>query len=84
MAKVELTSSAQEQVDAVPKVIRLRFLEIVRRLQKWPNVSGVKPLRGELGGRFRIRTGDYRAQFYLDGDTIVIEKIGHRDGFYEE
>ena len=36
------------------------------------------------GRRARIRTGDYRIQFYLEGDTVVIEKVGKRDGFYEE
>jgi mRNA-degrading endonuclease RelE of RelBE toxin-antitoxin system len=50
----------------------------------WPAVSGAKPLRGDLAGHYRVRTGDYRVQFYLDGDTVVIEKVAHRDGFYEE
>jgi mRNA-degrading endonuclease RelE of RelBE toxin-antitoxin system len=68
----------------LPKAIRLRLLEVVQRLEKWPHVSGAKPLRGSLARHFRIRTGDYRVQFRLDRDTIVIEKVGHRDRFYEE
>ncbi len=84
MAKVELTAQAERQVDALPKGIRLRLLDVVRRLEKWPNVSGAKPLRGELAGHFRVGTGDYRVQFYLQRDIVVIEKVGHRDGFYEE
>jgi mRNA-degrading endonuclease RelE of RelBE toxin-antitoxin system len=84
MAKVELTTAAEKQVDELPKVIRLRLLEIVRRLEKWPDVSGAKPLHGSLAGHWRIRTGDYRVQFYLEGDTVVIEKVGNRDRFYEE
>ena len=84
MGKVELTPAAQTQVDALPRAIRLRVLEVVRRLEKWPVVSGAKPLKGALAGRFRIRTGDYRVQFYLDHAIVVIEKVGHRDGFYEE
>ena len=84
MAKVELTAQAERQVDLLPKAIRLRLLEVVRRLEKWPNVSGAKPLRGSLAGHFRVRTGDYRVQFFLERDIVVIEKVGHRDGFYEE
>jgi len=84
MAKVELLPAAEKEVDALPKAIRLRLLEIVRRLEKWPDVSGAKPLRGSLAGHFRIRTGDWRVQFYLDRETVVIEKVGHRDRFYEE
>jgi mRNA-degrading endonuclease RelE of RelBE toxin-antitoxin system len=37
-----------------------------------------------LAGRFRLRTGDYRVQFRVDGEKIIVEKIGHRDRFYEE
>jgi mRNA-degrading endonuclease RelE of RelBE toxin-antitoxin system len=84
MAKVELAASAEKQVDALPRAIRLRLVNIVRRLENWPDVSGAKPLRGSLAGHFRIRTGDYRLQFFLDGDTVVIEKVGHRDRFYED
>ena len=84
MAKVELTRDAEGQVDELPRAIRLRLLDVVRRLEKWPHVSGAKPLRGKLAGHFRIRTGDYRVQFFLEGEVAVIEKVGHRDGFYEE
>lgn len=84
MAKAELTRNAEKQIDALTKTIRLRILSVVRRLEKWPAVSGAKPLQGSLAGRFRIRTGDYRVQFHLDGDIVVIEKVGHRDRFYED
>jgi mRNA-degrading endonuclease RelE of RelBE toxin-antitoxin system len=47
-------------------------------------VSGVKPLTGNLAGRFRMRTGDYRVQFYIEGERVIVEKVGHRDGFYGE
>lgn len=63
------------------------MVEIVR-LRNWPGVSGAKALSGDLAGRFRLRTGDYRVQFTAqrDGDAwrVVVEKIGHRDGFYGE
>ncbi|HEX7380315.1 MAG TPA: hypothetical protein VF278_24585 [Pirellulales bacterium] len=55
-------------------------------MRNWPNVSGAKALSGELAGRYRLRTGAYRVQFTArqDGDdwVVVVEKIGHRDGFY--
>jgi hypothetical protein len=74
----------------------------------WPFVSGLKFLKGNLKGKCRLRTGDYRLQFephelrvtvkeerQVKGKTkiveriivhyrIVIEKAGHRDGFYDE
>ena len=44
---------------------------------------GQAVLRGELAGRYRIRTGDYRLQFRVEGDEVIIERMGHRDRFYE-
>ena len=63
--------------------IRARLLVIVGRLENWPDVSGAKPLRGKLAGSYRVRTGDYRVQFHVTGETLVIDKVGHRDGFYD-
>ena len=44
----------------------------------------MKALRGQLAGSFRLRTGDYRLQFRVEGEQIIVEKIGHRDRFYED
>ena len=53
-------------------------------MTRWPNVAGAKPLRGRLKGQFRIRTGDYRVQFKPVGDVVTVNRIGHRDGFYDD
>ena len=29
-------------------------------------------------------SGYYRVQFYVSGGVVIVEKIGHRDGFYED
>lgn len=83
MAAVVMSPEAAEQVQRLPLTIRARVLLIVERLAQWPEVSGAKPLRGSLAGHFRIRTGDYRVQFHPRGDVVLIERVGHRDGFYE-
>jgi mRNA-degrading endonuclease RelE of RelBE toxin-antitoxin system len=59
------------------------MLRLFERLQTWPNVSGARALRGELAGSFRLRTGDYRLQFRVEGTTVFVDKLGHRDRFYE-
>jgi mRNA interferase RelE/StbE len=81
---VELTPAAAKELANLPRVMRARVMAIMERLDAWPQVSGCKPLTGPLAGRFRVRTGDYRVQFHVRGNTVVIERIGHRDGFYEE
>ena len=35
-------------------------------------------------GEYRIRTGDYRVQFHVRGEVVEVERIGHRDAFYED
>jgi mRNA-degrading endonuclease RelE of RelBE toxin-antitoxin system len=70
--------------EGLPPRIKARVFDIAQRLANWPTVSGAKPLRGKLAGHFRMRTGDYRVQFRVVADTVTIEKLGHRDGFYED
>jgi mRNA-degrading endonuclease RelE of RelBE toxin-antitoxin system len=80
---VRLTATARKQLGQLPASIRARMYDLLERLEKWPDVSGAKPLRGNLAGRYRLRTGDFRMQFQVVGDVVIIEQIGHRDGFYE-
>jgi mRNA-degrading endonuclease RelE of RelBE toxin-antitoxin system len=84
MVHVEISPTAEADIAGLPLAIRGRVWDIVDRLERWPDVSGAKPLRGKLAGHYRIRTGDYRVQFRVSGATVVIEKVGHRDGFYED
>jgi mRNA-degrading endonuclease RelE of RelBE toxin-antitoxin system len=83
MANVLISVEAKEQFEKLPKSIKARVQAIFTRLASWPAVSGAKPLRHGLAGRFRIRTGDYRVQFRVEGDDVIVEKIGDRDGFYD-
>ena len=84
MASVLVSPRVQRQVDRRPKVVRARVWQLIQRLGKWPEISGAKPLHGNLAGRYRLRTGDYRLQFRIEGRDVVIEHIGHRAGFYDE
>lgn len=84
MPRVTFEEAAAKSLDALPKPIKARLIDIVVRLANWPQVSGAKALTGDLAGRWRIRTGDYRVQFRQEADEVIIEQIGHRDGFYGE
>jgi mRNA-degrading endonuclease RelE of RelBE toxin-antitoxin system len=108
MATVVLTPDVVRDIAGLPSPIVARLERLVARLQHWPEVSGVKSLRGDLAGHYRLRTGDYRLQFRVERTRrtvqverlikrrrmieerevvevkVIIEKAGHRDGFYEE
>ena len=81
--EVVMTEEALRQFQRLPRPIQARMVRLVERLTDWPAVSGVKALSGPLAGRFRMRTGDYRLQFRVEAERIVVEKMGHRDRFYD-
>jgi mRNA interferase RelE/StbE len=84
MANVTVTPEALEQLTRLPRVIRERIGKLFQRLEAWPAVSGAKALSGNLAGWRRLRTGDYRVRFRVEGETVVVDKIGHRSEFYED
>lgn len=84
MPNVVLLYDAAMQLGDLPKPIKARMVEMLVRLADWPEVSGAKPLSGNLAGHFRLRTGDYRLQFRIENEQVWVEQIGHRDGFYED
>ena len=81
--RVVLTENAERQLDALPIVIRARVRKLLQRVTRWPFVSGAKPLKGDLAGQYRLRTGNYRVQVRIIEDVVLVHKIGHRDGFYD-
>jgi mRNA interferase RelE/StbE len=83
VATVLITPAAQREFRQLPLPIQRRVRDVFARLRNWPNVSGAKPLRGDLAGNFRIRTGDYRVVFRVQGDTVVVWKIGYRGSVYD-
>ena len=84
MARVILVPEAARALDDLPLPIHHRVLRLLDRLERWPSVSGAKPMRGVLAGRYRLRTGDYRLLFRVEGHQVVVEKLGHRGRFYED
>ena len=84
MASVTVTPAALEQLARLPRVIRERIGKLFQRLAAWPAISGAKALSGKLAGWYRLRTGDYRVRFFVKGETVIVDKIGHRSEFYED
>ena len=84
MASVLLTSEARAAFDDLRPPIRGRIAAVIERLADWPNVSGAKPLRGEMAGSYRVRIGDYRLVFRVRMDVLTVTRIALRRDVYEE
>jgi mRNA-degrading endonuclease RelE of RelBE toxin-antitoxin system len=82
MPVVTITAEAQRQFEQLPLPIQRRVRDVMARLADWPSVSGAKPLRKELAGSFRIRTGDYRVVFRVTGDRVLIWRVDNPRDVY--
>ena len=82
MASIEWTEGAAKDLEKLDKPIARRVL---RRLTWFSrNFQSIvpEPLSGELKGTFKLRIGDWRAVYTMEGETIVIQFIGHRTEIY--
>jgi mRNA-degrading endonuclease RelE of RelBE toxin-antitoxin system len=84
MPRVLLTPAADRQMRGLPRVLRYRLHDVVDRLERWPDISGAKPLRHRLKGHYRVRTGDFRVVFRVVADEVWIVRIEHRKSVYED
>ena len=58
-------------------------LAIDEKLTIGPNIYG-KPLRRSLKGYRKLRVGDYRVVYRIDGDRVFVLAIMHRSVVYEK
>ncbi len=64
--------------------IRERIRRAVEsRLMTAPQDYGL-PLRKSLGGYWKLRVGDYRVVFKIEGEVVYILGIRHRKNIYED
>jgi mRNA interferase RelE/StbE len=79
-----LKPSAAKEIEAVPKVDRLRIIERIQSLAADPWPPGHEKLSGE--DKYRIRQGNYRILYTINGTEliIVVVKVGHRRGVYRK
>jgi mRNA interferase RelE/StbE len=49
-----------------------------------PKRSNVKAMQGAAKGEYRLRVGDYRVRYALEGDRLVVYvvRVGHRRDVY--
>jgi mRNA interferase RelE/StbE len=80
---IEFTTSALREFKALDRTMQRRIGGKISDLGVNPFPPDTKRLQGEPG-HFRIRTGDYRVIYRLDGRrvVIVVVRIGHRKDVY--
>ena len=81
--QVLLMPSAERDFRGLDSVAAERIADKLRSIVSEGRVIGdVKRLTGHPP-RFRLRVGDYRVLFAVDGDTMKVNRIAHRREAYE-
>ena len=79
--QVEFLPAALAQLRALPRDVRRLIGGKIDRMQD--NLTAdVKKLRG-FKNKYRLRAGNYRVLFELEGGTIVVYDVGDRKDIYE-
>jgi len=80
---MEFTTSAAREFRALDRQMQRRITTKITELCEEPFPPGTKKLQGQPD-HFRIRVGDYRIIYRVDGHrvVIVIVRIGHRREVY--
>jgi len=79
--RIEYGPAALDDFDSLAERIRTQVARKIERLKSGLH-GDIKHLR-RADVAYRLRTGDYRILFDLEGNTIVIRKIGHRKNVYD-
>ena len=75
------TQRAVKDIHKLDHKVKSRIGRALLRLEIDP-IGHAKRLTNFSLGTYRFRIGDYRAIFDLDGDSIIILRVGHRSNIY--
>lgn len=79
--RVVLTRRAQKDLSNLESGDAKRILRRLKEIDDLP-VPGARALRYHELGSYRLRVGDFRVIFDVDGVTVVVLRIGHRREIY--
>ncbi|MCK4455449.1 MAG: type II toxin-antitoxin system RelE/ParE family toxin [Thermoplasmata archaeon] len=74
--EVLVSETARKQLGALDKKTRARIKRVLRGVD--PSRSTVKKLKGPKRDYFRLRVGEYRVMFTVEGKRVLVAKILHR------
>lgn len=83
MVKLEWTSKAIDDLNKLDSLIVQRILRKVTWFADNFEKITPEPLTGDLKGMFKLRIGDWRVVYHMEGTSTVIHFVGHRKEIYE-
>lgn len=83
MVKVEWTEGATEDLQKLDKVVARRVLKKITWFSKNFEQFVAEPLSGEFKETYKLRVGDWRVVYMLEGKTVTIQFVGHGREIYK-
>ena len=83
MTKIEWTEGAVEDLRKLDRQVVRRILRKLDWFSKNFERSVPEPLAGEFKGTYKLRVGDWRVIYTIEGDNVVIQSIAHRREIYK-
>jgi mRNA interferase RelE/StbE len=77
------THRAIKDIRRLEPAVKKRIGKTLLRYEEDPLKYAVRLTESKLG-TYRFRIGDYRAIFDLEGDEIVVLRVGHRRDIYKK
>jgi mRNA interferase RelE/StbE len=78
--RVEFKPRAVKDLEALERKVAQRVLAKIRGLEN--NLAGDVKRLTNYTPEYRLRVGDYRVLFEIEGDRVIIYRILHRGGAY--
>jgi mRNA-degrading endonuclease RelE of RelBE toxin-antitoxin system len=78
---IEWSDEAKADIRRLDKPTALHVFDTLLRFAR-TGQGDIKQLKGELAGKLRLRSGDYRMIISPSGDTLRIHSVRHRKEAY--
>ena len=82
MARVEWSEEAIRDLEKLDEPVARRILKKITWFSRNFQSIVPEPLAGPLKGTFKLRVGDWRAVYTVEGGVVIIQSVGHRGGIY--
>jgi len=76
------THRSIKDIDGLDAAVKQRIGKTLKRFERNP-LAHAEPLKQSELGSYRFRIGDYRVIFDLNGQEIVVLRVGHRRDIYK-
>jgi mRNA interferase RelE/StbE len=83
LVKIYWTEDAIKDLERLDKPVEQRILRKISWLSNNFERITPEPLSGEFKGTFKLRIGDWRIVYTVEGQTLVIQFIAHRREIYK-